>query len=81
MEARLDPFRHTDRQWGMTNEVQVSIRLAADVPERAEELARRLAKRAEFRAFRMTRAAVLRLALLEGLELLEEKYPDEEGGD
>lgn len=59
----------------MANEVQVSIRLPADVPKRAEELARRLAERPEYRAFRMTRAAVLRIALLQGLEQLEKQNP------
>jgi hypothetical protein len=60
----------------MTNEVQVTIRVPADVLERAEELARKLATEVpEYRAFRTTRATVLRLAMLSGLEVLEKRYP------
>ncbi len=58
----------------MPHEVQVSVRLPADVPERAERLAEQLAGLPEFRPFRMTRAAVLRMAMLEGLRAMEERY-------
>lgn len=58
----------------VTKEQQISIRLEPDLAERAEALSNALGSRPEFRAFRMTRAAVLRMAMLEGLATLEAKY-------
>jgi hypothetical protein len=58
----------------VTKEQQISIRLEPDISERAEAISAALGGRPEFRAFRMTRAAVLRMAMLEGLAALEAKY-------
>lgn len=66
-------------QLDMSNETQVSVRLPADVPQRAEDLAELLSGLPEFQAFRMTRAAVLRMAMIEGLAALEERYSEQRG--
>jgi hypothetical protein len=58
----------------MPHEIQVSVRLPGDVPDRAEALAEAIANLPEFRAFRITRAAVLRMAMLEGLQAMEARY-------
>ena len=55
----------------MSNEKQVSLRLPVDVLDRAEGLVDRLASLPAFRAFRVERATVLRLAVLRGLDELE----------
>ena len=60
-----------------TQDQQVTVRLEPEVVERAEALAGILAKLPEFKAFRMTRTAVLRIAALEGLAMLEQKYSAE----
>ena len=49
----------------------VTIRLPAELLARVEALAPELQKYGNLRAVNVTRAAVLRLALLEGLEVLE----------
>jgi hypothetical protein len=54
---------------------QISIRLEPELAARADSLAAALAERPEFKAFRMTRAAALRMAMLEGLTILEQRYP------
>jgi len=56
---------------------QISIRLEPELGERADALANALASRPEFKAFRMTRAAALRMAMLEGLAVLEQRYAAE----
>lgn len=61
----------------VNKEQQISIRLEPDVAERAETLVTQMTPLAEFKAFRLTRAAVLRMAMLEGLTVLEGRY----GGD
>jgi predicted DNA-binding protein len=53
------------------NEEQVSIRLPAELLGRLEKLARRLAADPLRGALGVTRAAVLRLALTRGIEILE----------
>jgi hypothetical protein len=55
----------------MGQEVQVSLRLPAGTPERAEALAEALASAPERAAYRVTRASVLREAVLLGLAQLE----------
>ena len=65
----------------MAHETQVSVRLPADVPDRAEALAAALADHPDFRAFRMSRSAVLRRAMLEGLRVLEERHAASEPAD
>lgn len=55
----------------MTNDVQVSIRVPADAPERAEVVAAKIGARPEYQGLRVTRATALRIAMLRGLEVLE----------
>lgn len=56
----------------MSNEKQVTIRLPTALLDRAENLARKLAADpAHSTAFRVTRAAALRMALHRGIEALE----------
>lgn len=55
----------------MSNDVQVAIRLPKDTVARAGRLSKILALKPEYAAFRMSRSAVLRLALLRGLAALE----------
>ena len=63
----------------MPHEEQVSIRLPSDLVKRAEKLVPRLEKETEFAAWRISRAAVLRLAVARGLEALEEQYGTRRG--
>ena len=58
----------------MSKEDQVSIRLSPVLRERAEKLARKLKGDLAHGAARVTRAYVLRLALLRGLDVLEEEH-------
>mgnify|MGYP001273945540 CR=1 FL=1 len=58
----------------MPNETQVALRLPADAVRRAAALAEKMARAPELRAWRLTRSAVLRLALLRGIESLEAEY-------
>lgn len=51
----------------------VLITLPPEAVEAAEALVEPLGRFPEYRAFRLTRAAVLRLAVLEGLETLKQK--------
>ncbi len=55
----------------MANEIQTAIRLPKDTVVRAGRLAKILATKPKYAAFRMSRSAVLRLALLRGLAALE----------
>jgi len=57
------------------HEEQVSIRLSPALLERLEKLTRRLAADPERSPFGVTRAAVLRAALLRGIEALEADHP------
>jgi hypothetical protein len=50
---------------------QIALRLAAETIERAERLAPVMQKRPEWEPFRMTASAVMRVALLRGLDQLE----------
>jgi hypothetical protein len=57
----------------MSNEEPVSIRLPTALLDRAERLAKKLAADPTHSSvFRVTRAAALRMALLRGVEALEE---------
>lgn len=58
----------------MSNEVQISLRMPKDVIKRADRLLPRLQQVPEFSAGRQSRAAVLRLALLRGLDELERRH-------
>jgi hypothetical protein len=58
----------------MTNDQQLSIRLEQGVADRAEALLIEMADLPAFRALRLSRAAVLRMAMLEGLQVLEKRY-------
>jgi hypothetical protein len=58
---------------------QVALRVDPATLDRAAALADRMAQRADLRAFRLSRAAVLRLALLRGLDALEAENPDDSG--
>jgi hypothetical protein len=53
---------------------QISIRFETGVSTRAEALVAKLRDSAEPRAVNVSRAAVLRTALLEGLGVLEQRY-------
>lgn len=55
-------------------DLQISIRFETGVSTRAEALVTKLRASAELRAFNVSRAAVLRSALLEGLGVLEQRY-------
>src|SRR5882724_8767529 len=56
-------------------EKPTQLRLSRDVHERAEALVQILAEDPEVRALgRMSKTAVLRLAVLHGLEVLEQRY-------
>lgn len=56
------------------SERQVSLRLPDDVVDRAEALAPVLGQLQAYRAFRVERATVFRLALIRGLEELEREH-------
>lgn len=53
---------------------QISIRFEPDIPARAEALITKLRDSADLRAPSISRAAVLRIALREGLNVLEQRY-------
>jgi len=53
------------------NEVQTAIRLPADLVKRVDDLVGKLKDAPEFALFEPSRSAVMRLALLRGVELLE----------
>lgn len=55
---------------------QISVRLDGGIGERAEALAESLAELPEFQAFRLTRATVLRMAMIEGLAVLEQRLAE-----
>jgi hypothetical protein len=58
--------------------VQILFRLPDDMLERIDALVPRLGRRPELRAWgRASRAAVLRLLLLKGLEIVEEELRQE----
>lgn len=54
-----------------TQDRQIALRVTAETIERAERLAPLMQKRPEWVPFRMTASAVMRVALLKGLDLLE----------
>jgi hypothetical protein len=56
------------------NDIQISMRLPSDLVERAEAMATVLAKVPEFKLWRMSRQAVIRLALSKGLDALEAQH-------
>jgi len=57
-----------------TKDHQISIRFEPETVERAALLVRRLRATKEFCVFGLSRAAVLRVALVEGLRVLEQRY-------
>ena len=57
----------------VANDQQVALRLPREALVRADRLAKQLSGRSEFAAFRVTRSAVLRLAVLNGLAQLEQE--------
>lgn len=59
----------------MTNEIQISMRLPKDLLDRAKALVPVLAVDPAHAVWRISQAAVLRLALAEGLAVLETRYP------
>jgi hypothetical protein len=56
---------------GSTKDRQVALRLTQETIDRAEKLAPVMQKRPEWEPFRMTASAVMRVALLKGLDQLE----------
>ncbi len=58
------------------NEKLVTVRLPADLLDRADELVPVLQEIEDFSVMRMTRSTVIRLALVRGLAVLEEDYGD-----
>lgn len=59
----------------MTDETPVSVRLPPKLLKRADALAAKLQKDPEVRMLgRVSRSAVLRLAVLKGLQVLEAEY-------
>ena len=56
---------------GETEDWQIALGLTADAVKRAERLARLMEKQPEWDHFRITPSAVMRVALLKGLDLLE----------
>ena len=60
--------------------VQILFRLPEDMLERIDALVPQLARRSELRAWgRASRAAVMRLLLLKGLEVIEAELKREQG--
>jgi len=57
----------------MRTEAVVPVRLSQEVLDRADALIEKVESLPEFAVTRVTRSAVLRLAILRGLELLEEE--------
>ena len=58
-----------------THDKQVVLRIASDLLERADNIAKAIGTRPEFSQVRLSQAAVLRMAIAEGLEALEARYP------
>ena len=64
----------------MANEVQVSLRVPADTIKAADQLIRQMQSKPELAAYRVTRASVLRQAVIRGLsELAEENKRTKRG--
>lgn len=58
----------------MGNDVQIPIRLPAEVVERAETLVPKMERDPKRLGWRVSRSSVLREALIRGLDLLEAEY-------
>ncbi|MCK9462374.1 MAG: hypothetical protein M0R80_22340 [Proteobacteria bacterium] len=60
----------------MVQDQSITLRIAkaAEINNRADKLVKLVSKAPEYRAVRISRSAVLRLALLEGLAILEDRY-------
>jgi hypothetical protein len=56
---------------GKTQDRQIALRVTQETIDRAENLAPIMQKRPEWEPFRMTASAVMRVALLKGLDQLE----------
>lgn len=52
----------------------VMVRVDSESAQRADKLLKEMAKKPDFKAFQISRAAVLRIAMLRGLESLEEEF-------
>lgn len=61
------------------NDRQLMLRLPEDLLERADALVEPMSREPEMRLFRMSRSAVMRIALQRGLEVLEERYGEQVG--
>jgi len=61
------------------DDVLTTLRLPKEILERAEILVPELKRHPELALTRLSRSLVLRLALMEGIEALEEKYLEEAG--
>jgi len=60
----------------MNNEKLITVRLPADLLARVDELVPALQQVEDFSVMRLTRSAVIRLAILRGLASLEEDYAE-----
>lgn len=58
----------------MGNDVQIPIRLPAEVVERAETLVPKMERDPKRLGWRVSRSSVLREALIRGLQALEDEY-------
>lgn len=63
-----------------TNEVQMSLRLPEDLVKRLERMEARMAKDPELAPFRVSRQSVLRMALMRGLDALEDEHGTKKTG-
>jgi hypothetical protein len=63
-----------DQEAEEMNEKAITLRLPADLLERADELVPIVAAYEDFQAMRVSRSTVLRLALLRGLAALEHEF-------
>ena len=61
---------------GKTQDRQIALRVTAETVKRAERLAPLMQERPEWAPFRMTPSAVMRVALLKGLDVVEAELKD-----
>jgi len=60
----------------MPKDLVINMRVAADeqIAQRADALIKPISDDPTFGAFRVTRSSILRMALIEGLSILESRY-------
>ena len=58
----------------MRNDVQVSLRMPAEVKERVAAVEQAMAKNRSMSAFRVSEQVVMRMALMRGLDILEAEF-------